>query len=601
MRMNELYNSRDFVAGDQTYTNTLDITYYPTERGPYNLNPANESTAERWAGMMRPISVSNFTNANIEYVEFWLMDPYADGKMLGTNPKLLLHLGNVSEDILKDGKLQYENGLPTPETPARTSESSWGTQPEQQPVLYAFSSEGANRTAQDVGYDGLDNVQEATKFGTTFINPVTNLTDPAADDFVFYLSTQFQGALASSVVERYRYFRNPDGNSKANSMEVSSQIPDAEDLNGDFNLDQSESYNQYTINLDKANLVLGKNFIVDEKETEAKFQNGQVGKNKWFLFRIPVKQFDADAGEASDAILNNVRFARMILKGFDETSTLRFGTFDLVRSDWRKFTKNIAVINESEEGNYNIDNSNFDVGSVNLEENSKGTPPYVIPPGINRQVLSGTTGAQRQNEASLYLKATNLSKTSHASRGVFKNVALDMRRYEKLELFVHAEDLKDVTSNKLDQNAKFFIRLGSDAIDNYYEYESSLKYTAKNATSPLDIWPTENTINFNLKEFINAKLRRETAGISLDQRYKDQEYGDSHRAIFTKGRPSLGNISTIVIGVRNTGSDSKDLVLWVNEIRLSGIENKGGYAANANLNFNLGDFANVMPTLLSLP
>ncbi|NHW60063.1 hypothetical protein HA378_33370, partial [Escherichia coli] len=81
---------------------------------------------------------------------------------------------------------------------------------------------------------------------------------------------------------------------------------------------------------------------------------------------------------------------------------------------------------------------------------------------------------------------------------VFKNVALDMRRYEKLELFVHAEDLKDVTSNRLDPNAKFFIRLGSDAIDNYYEYESSLKYTAKNATSPLDIWPTENTINFNL-------------------------------------------------------------------------------------------------------
>ncbi|MEJ8582879.1 cell surface protein SprA [Riemerella anatipestifer] len=593
VRMNELYNSRDFVAGDQTYTNTLDVTYYPTERGPYNLNPANESTAERWAGMMRPISVSNFTNANIEYVEFWLMDPYADGKILGTNPKLLLHLGNISEDILKDGKLQYENGLPTPEAPARTSESNWGTQPDQQPVLYAFSSEGANRTAQDVGYDGLDNVQEAAKFGTTFINPVTNLTDPAADDFVFYLSTQFQGALASSVVERYRYFRNPDGNSKANSMEVSSQIPDAEDLNGDFNLDQSESYNQYTINLDKANLVLGKNFIVDEKETEAKFQNGQTSRSKWFLFRIPVKQFDADAGEASDAILNNVRFARMIFKGFDETSTLRFGTFDLVRSDWRKFTKNIAVINESEEGNYNIDNSNFDVGSVNLEENSKGTPPYVIPPGINRQVLSGTTGAQRQNEASLYLKATNLSKTSHASRGVFKNVALDMRRYEKLELFVHAEDLKDVTSNRLDPNAKFFIRLGSDAIDNYYEYESSLKYTAKNATSPLDIWPTENTINFNLKEFINAKLRRETAGISLDQRYKDQEYGDSHRAIFTKGRPSLGNISTIVIGVRNTGSDSKDLVLWVNEIRLSGIENKGGYAANANLNFNLGDFANV--------
>ncbi|WKS96140.1 cell surface protein SprA [Riemerella columbina] len=593
VKMNEIYNSRDFVAGDQTFVNTLDITYYPTQRGPYNVNPNNEATSERWAGLMRPINVSNFTSANIEYVEFWMMDPYADGKPLGANPKLLLHLGNVSEDILKDGKLQYENGLPTLDTPAKTSQTSWGVQPDQQPVLYAFSSEGENRTVQDVGFDGLDNVQEATKFNSPFVNPVTNLADPAADDFVFYLSNQFQGALASSLVERYRYFRNPEGNSKAGSMEVSSQMPDAEDINNDFNLDQSESYNQYSISLDRADLTLGKNFIVDEKETEVKFQNGQIGKNKWFLFRIPVSQFDTDAGDASAAVLNNVRFARMILKGFDETSTLRFGTFDLVRSDWRKYTKNLAVGNNSDEGSYTVDNANFDVGGVNLEENALGTPPYVMPPGIERQVLSGTTGSQRQNEASLYLKATNLSPTTHASRGVFKNVSLDMRRYQKLELFVHAENLKEVTSNRVDPEAKFFIRFGSDATDNYYEYESSLKYTAISATSPLDIWPMENNVNLDLQDFINAKLRRESANVGIDQRYRDIEYGDAHKAIYTKGRPTLGNISTIVIGVRNTGNDSKDLVLWVDEVRLSGIENKGGYAANASLNFNLGDFANV--------
>lgn len=593
VKMNELYSSRDFVAGDQTYANTLDITYYPTERGPYNLNPSTESTSQRWAGLMRPISVSNFTNANIEYVEFWLMDPYADGKKLGTNPKLLLQLGNVSEDLLKDGKLQYENGLPTPSSPAKTSQTNWGEQPDQQPVLYAFSSEGVDRTAQDLGFDGLDNLQEAARFKTSFINPVTNLDDPAADDFVFYLSNKFQGSLAGSIAERYRYFRNPDGNSAASSMEVSTQTPDAEDINNDFNLDQSESYNQYTINLDPQSLVLGKNFIVDVKETESKFQNGKIGKNKWFLFRIPVSQFDTYAGEASLAVLNNVRFARILLTGFDHTSTLRFGTLDLVRSDWRKYTKNLAIGNESQEGNYTIDNTNFDVGSVNLEENAQGTPPYVIPPGIDRQVLSGTTGTQRQNEASLYLKATNLSKTTHAARGVFKNVALDMRRYNKLELFVHAENLRETMANTLDPDAKFFIRLGSDATDNYYEYEASVKYTAKNATSPLDIWPVENNVNLSLQDLVDAKIRREAASIGIDERYRDLEYGDANKAIYTKGRPSLGNISTIVIGVRNTGNTSKDLVLWVNEIRLSGIENKGGYAANANLSFNLADLANV--------
>src|SRR5699024_2793195 len=105
------------------------------------------------------------------YVEFWMMDPYADGNQLsnpGGAPKLLLHLGNVSEDILKDGLMQYENGLPTPGTPSTTSSSNWGVQPKQPPILYAFASEGEDRVAQDLGYDGLSSDQESMKFGNTF-------------------------------------------------------------------------------------------------------------------------------------------------------------------------------------------------------------------------------------------------------------------------------------------------------------------------------------------------------------------------------------------------------------------------------------------------
>jgi len=593
VQTSELYNSRDFVAGEQLYTNTFDITYFPNERGPYNVNKNPESTQERWAGLMRPISVSNFTNSNIEYVEFWMMDPYADGNPLGINPKLLLHLGNVSEDVLKDGKLMYENGLPTPGTPANTTSTNWGVQPNQFPVLYAFSTEGDDRVAQDLGYDGLDAQGEAERFGTDFVNPVTGQADPASDDFVFYLSDQFQGASASSLTERYKYFRGPEGNSRSNTLEVATQTPDAEDLNRDYNLDQNENYNQYTISLDKNNMTLGQNFIVDVKEVDAKFQNGQTGSNKWYLFRVPVSQFDTEAGEADPAILNNVRYARMLLTGFDQTSTIRFGTMDLVRSDWRKYTKNIATKVTDTEGVDFVTDQNLDVGSVNLEENGLNQPPYVLPPGIERQVLSGNAGAQRQNEASLYLKAAPLERNS--SRGVFKNVALDMRRYKKLELFVHAEDLKDVNSSNYDEDAKFFIRFGSDATDNYYEYEASLKYTAKNARSPFEIWPSENTVDLEIQRFIDAKLHRDqNFPTQIDERREDFEYSalDSNKKIYIKGRPSLGNVTTIMLGVRNKNSFvSKEVVLWVNEIRLSEIENKGGYAGNASLNFNLGDFA----------
>lgn len=594
VQYSEIYNNRDFVAGEQTFTNTFDISYFPKEKGPYNVNPVTEQAQSRWAGIMRSISVPNFITSNIEYVEFWMMDPYADGKTLGTDPKLLLHLGNVSEDVLKDGKMQYENGLPTPGTPSSTTNSNWGVQPKQPPILYAFSTEGEDRKVQDAGYDGLTSDQEAMRFGNTFVNPVTNIADPAVDDFVFYLSDKFTGSQAASVVERYKYFRNPEGNSEANSLNVASQTPDVEDINKDYNLDQTENYNQYVIKLDQPSLSLGTNNIVDVKTVKATFQNGQSSDVKWYLFRIPVANYDPAEGTAEPSVLNNVRFARLMLAGFDQTSTLRFGTMDLVRSDWRKYTSKIASVNvpNSDEGTGTVTDPNFEIGSVNIEENALNQPPYVLPPGIDRQVLSGNAGAQRQNEASLYMKVKDL-KTE--ARGVFKNTTLDMRRYKKLKLFVHAHDpLNRVIG--LDENTKFFIRFGSDATDNYYEYESSLRMTPTTATAPMEIWPMENEVDFDVQNFVDAKIRRDKSGVAITNRTVDTGYQEPYKNIYIKGRPSLGNITTIMIGVRNADPRTNSTitrVLWVNEIRLSEIENDGGYAGNASLNFNMGDLATV--------
>lgn len=595
VQYSEIYNNRDFVAGEQTFTNTFDISYFPKERGPYNVNAATELAQSRWAGIMRPISVPNFITSNIEYVEFWMMDPYADGKTLGNDPKLLLHLGNVSEDILKDGKMLYENGLPTPGSPSSTTTSNWGTQPKQPPILYAFSTEGDDRKRQDVGYDGLSSDQEAMKFGNTFVNPVTNIVDPAVDDFVFYLSDKFTGSQAASVVERYKYFRNPEGNSEANSLNVASQTPDAEDINKDYNLDQTESYNQYVIKLDQASLTIGPgNGIVDIKTVKANFQNGQSADVKWYLFRIPVSNFDKSEGTHELSVLNNVRFARLMLTGFEQTSTLRFATMDLVRSDWRKYPNKISsiIVPQFDEGTGSVEDPNFQVGSVNIEENALNRPPYVLPPGIDRQVLSGNAGAQRQNEASLYMSVKGLKGEA---RGVFKNTTLDMRRYKKLKLFVHAHtNERDGDDGLMDPKTKFFIRFGTDATDNYYEYESSLQLTKSTATAPMEIWPMENNVEFEVQDFVDAKIRRDKSGVKITDRIQDLVYNVPNKNIYIKGRPSLGNITTIMIGIRNADREKAiDRILWVNEIRLSEIENDGGYAGNASLNFNLGDFATV--------
>jgi cell surface protein SprA len=575
----EIFNRRDLVAGELQFMNVLDYTVYPKLRGPYNVNPdfANETPQSRWSGMMRPINVTNFVQANVEYVEFWMMDPYADGNTLGINPKLKIHLGNVSEDILKDGKQQYENGLPHAGNPIlETTDSNWGNQPKNPAIVYTFDSDGANRTQQDKGFDGILSNEEVQKFGTFSDNP----NDAAADDFKFFLDASLQNE--NDVAGRYRFFRNPEGNSPAGSLNASSQTPDVEDLNNDFNLDTAENFNEYEIPLNQAEIMLGKNNIVDVKEVDITFRNGNLGKSKWFLYRIPVKNYTS----GKDEILNNVRFMRIITEGFENTSTLRFATLDLVRADWRRYNRDIFP--QTSEGTSIVNNSNLEIGSVNVEENSIGKPPYLLPPGIIREELAGTGGVQSQNEASLALKVRNLTNDA---RGVFKYVNLDMRRYKKLKLFVSAQDLDNITSNAYDENSKFFIRVGSDLSDNYYEYEISLKYTSQNDNSATKIWAAENTIDLNIEELVKAKSLRDKNSFPSSDRF-EYVIENLHKKIIVKGRPSVGNVTSIMMGVRNTNSTPKNLILWVNELRLGEIENAdGGFATNTNLAFNLADFA----------
>ncbi|MGI9525610.1 MAG: cell surface protein SprA [Weeksellaceae bacterium] len=595
VKASELFTNRDFLAGTPSYLSTLDITYYPDERGPYNLNPdwQNENKDFTWAGITRPLSVTNLVQANVEYVEFWMMDPYADGMSNAPNAKILLHLGNVSEDLLRDGNLQYENGINNSEIdPAY---SIWGKQPSNYPILYSFDTEGEERKLQDVGYDGLSNEEEKSADGfanlSNSVNPITNEVDPAGDDFVYYMDERW-GAISNNnyIPVRYKYFNNSEANTPSETIEVGSATPDAEDINLDYNLDRIENYNQYTVALGQQNLNLDNPFIVDEKRVEVDFENGQKSQVKWYLFRVPVSEYDANVGAASDDVLTAARYMRLILKGFENTTTIRIGSFDMVRSDWRRYSKNIYPDVTVPEGQQETDVADFSIGSVNIEENSLGLPAYVVPPGIQREEFQTNAGLQSQNEASMVLNLQKLEPND--ARGVFKNTNLDLRRYKKIKMFshVHAGDKGLDASGDL----KLFVRLGSDLANNYYEYEIPMQYTAKSAQTATAIWPIENMLDINTEEFVKAKTSAYEAN-NLDR--FPFEVDQEGRMIYVKGRPSLGNISTIMIGVRNTGNrDVNDAIVWVNELRLSDVSNEGGYAALANLNVALGDFAQVNAT-----
>ncbi len=608
IKLRELFDQRDVMAGTNSYISTLDMTFYPQERGPYNVNP-NATDTKNWGAMMRPISVSNFKDSNVEYIEFWMMDPYADGN--GGEGELLVHLGNVSEDVLKDGEMMYENGMPHSGNGAVTVSTKWGLTPQLNPILYAFDTDGAARKQQDLGYNGLTDEEEAQRYGLTSNNLVTGELDPANDNYLFFLDDRFRGAsIGNTVQDRYRYFRNPQGNNSTdNPLHASSLIPDTEDINGDFNLDQTENYNQYTLKIDRQSLEDPNNkYIVARKEVDGEFPDKSKHKVKWYQVRIPVDNYDLDIdgdgveelnNEASisqaESVLTAARFMRMVMRGFEQETTLRFGTFDLVRSEWRRYTKNVYpnIVSNQEgyEEDKNIDD--LEVGEVSIERNGTDRPRYMMPPGVYREQTQGTTGYQSQNEASMTLKAK--FKPGSTSKAIFKNTNLDLRRYKKMQMFVSAQNLLDRTSNAIDNGTKLFIRLGSDYTDNYYEYEMPVKYTPQSSTTESTVWPDENFIDLTTDLFTEAKKQRDADGFSTLQRFNfafDQE--NPNKTVYVKGRPTLGNVSSIMIGVRNTsGSAEKEVLLWVNELRLSEIDNKGGYAAAANVQFNLGDFANV--------
>ena len=609
IKLKELFDQRDVMAGTNSYISTLDMTFYPQERGPYNVNP-NAVDTKNWGAIMRPISVSNFKDSNVEYIEFWMMDPYADGK--GGEGELLVHLGNVSEDVLKDGEMMYENGLPHSNNGVQVVESKWGKTPQLNPILYAFDTDGAARKQQDLGYNGLTDEEEAQRYGITSNNLVTGELDPANDNYLFFLDDRFRGAsIGNTVQDRYRYFRNPQGNNSTdNPLHASSLTPDTEDINGDFNLDQTENYNQYTLKINRQTLEDPNNkFIVARKTVQGEFPDKTKHDVKWYQVRIPVDNFDLDLdgdgveelnNDASiaqaESVLTAARFMRMVMRGFEEETTIRFGTFDLVRSEWRRYTKNVYPLmaagnQEGTEEDKNIDD--LEVGEVSIERNGTDRPRYMIPPGVYREQTQGATGIQSQNEASMTLKAK--FKLGSTSKAIFKNTNLDLRRYKKLQMFVSAQNLLDRASNAIDNGTKLFIRVGSDYTDNYYEYEMPLKYTPQSSATESTVWPDENFVDLNTDLFTDAKKQRDAVDFNTLQRFNfafDQE--NPNKTIYVKGRPTLGNVSSIMIGVRNTsGPTDKEVLLWVNELRLSEIDNQGGYAASANVQFNLGDFANV--------
>ena len=615
IRYSELFPNTDLDITQNSIIRTLDLAYFPSERGPYNFdtNQVNSdgtfsNPQDRWGGIMRPLTTNNFAQSNVEYIQFWIKDPYEDysinkeeGLPDGVDPNnpqnqvgtLYFNLGNLSEDILKDNRKMYENGLPSDGSLTNTTPSIWGKTPTNQSILYAFDVEDAARKNQDLGFDGLTDEEEKIKFPQ-----MAHLDDPASDNFRYFRGKSLDDVNAS-IISRYKLFNNTQGNSPTANQSTepfptsSSSYPDVEDINKDQTMNTVESYFEYKISLNKSDLVKGINNVVDEKETSVILSDGTEKKTTWYQFRIPVRSGVAING-ISD--FNSIRFIRMFLTKFKMPVVLRFGQLELVRGDYRRYTRTLNPSIDPSRDLTNDELNKFEVGVVSIEQNEGR---YVVPPGIIREKLQGTSSVQEQNEQAVYIKVNSLKHNE--IRSVYKNISVDLRMYKQLQMFLHAEP--EVVGSVGDHDLFAILRLGTDLDDNFYQIEVPLKMSPNGSLIPTDVWPEENNLHAILENLGKLKLQRDReikisgGGLSVNKLYPFPTDNDPKElTIRVKGNPTLGSIRTLMIGVKNTSLTPKSAEIWFNELRSSGFDNEGGWAAVVSADANFADIADISLT-----
>ncbi len=591
---NEIFPDQDIVQGQTQALFSLDLNYKPTERGPYNFNPAATDNVltnpeTRFAGISRQLSTTDFERSNVEYIQFWLMDPFIYEEYAGNQGgELVFNLGNISEDVLKDGRKQYENGLPEDGSDFNTIQTNWGRVPSNQSLVYTFSSTGPDRENQDVGLDGLSDVDEAA-----FFPNFAGQTDPARDNYTYFLQTE------GSLLERYDFYNGTQGNSPetlSNTNRGSTAQPDVEDINRDNTMNTVDSYFEYAIDI-RPGMSLESPYVTDIKEITVPTPANQDLPVRWIQFRIPLSEYTDAVNGISD--FRSIRFMRMYLTGFEQETVLRFGTMELYRGDYRRYTESLDSDNSPNE----LDNTTFENEAVGVIQNSN----YVIPPGVYREELNNNNNIIRQDEQSLALRVCDLEPED--GRAVYKNFNVDMRQYKNLEMFIHAESLPTPATLLADGDLAAFIRLGNDLNTSFYEIEMPLNVSPY-LEQPTDadasiVWPEENRLNMPLAllQAIKTKVLDEGTADPTQVVYYSQEeldpgfIGSSNPLrIGIKGNPSFGNVRVIMVGLRNKNNANVCGEVWFNELRMSELENKGGWAAVANMDANIADFADISAT-----
>ena len=638
---NEVFPNKELATGSPQFISTFDLSYYPTERGQYNYEQPDgepgisfgfdvdgnlEVPTSRWGGIMRSLSTTDFEASNIEVIEFWLMDPFNEDSPYyqdlnqANYGDLYINLGSVSEDVLRDSRKSFENGLPKDpsDITAATVETIFGVIPTVQSVVNAFDNTTTSNAFQDIGLDGLNDTGE-NEFFSDYIQTInsSNLTqqakqnifnDPSADNYHYFRGSDYDQENLNTL-ERYKKYNGVQGNSPTSEDSPepyptsSTTLPSNEDINNDNNLNGTESYYQYKISLRPDDLYgengeprIGHNNISDFVLANPQIDDGSSKPVYWIQFKVDIRNIDKIVNDIAD--FRSIRFMRMYTKGFSKPLHLRFARLGLVRSEWRKYK---AIREEGIIIGPPPTETIFYTTAVNTNENGNRQPiNYVIPPGIEEQLDVGSANLRALNEQSLVLGVKNLEDGE--SRAAYRNFQLDMRSYKQLRMFVHIEKLEESDPVEYGESS-CFIRLGTDFEDNYYEFEIPLTPSEWYNNDPASIWPEANNMLIEFSVLQDVKNRRNQLDFPS---HTPITFMDGNNRITIKGNPTLSAVKVIMIGIKNPKKDGEfenpwieddgspvGLEMWVDELRLTDFEEDGGWATTGRVDIKMADLGNL--------
>ena len=393
---------------------------------------------------------------------------------------------------------------------------------------------------EDNGIDGLSNAEELIK-DSAFVRVNKGLfpsieNDPAGDDYSYQQSSF-----------NYKLINGTEGDRIAET----GRLPESEDFNRNNVFDRTDSYFEYEIDLDTSD-----------------FNPTRVGKgeNGWFQYRIPVNDFARKVGVPDFSLIESVR---MWFTEFDSTIQFRIAEFNLVGNQWEELIKN---------------DSTMRISTVNYEDN----PDYTIPPGVIRE--RDRTRPDEEvfgNEQSLTFILKDLKdEDSRFAIKRFSYKPLDVFNYRELKMFVHGQELKaNIPSFSEDPNnpsAKIVFRFGIDTL-NYYEYKAPI----------LPGWNPSNEIKILFKEITAIKQGRDSSNMKVEAPVKNGPIGSTYSVL---GNPTLTRITFIAIGVENPKNNSVAKLngeVWINEMRLTDVDDTPGWAYNFSSQIKLADLGSI--------